>query len=125
AWWSAHESAPPPVYPGVRWEGRTWDREALRAFYQPWRDVEAAGARVHIGECGCYNKTPNDVAMRWFGDLFGLFKEFGWGFALWSFAGDFGIVEHGRAGARYEELYGYKIDRALLDLLMQSRAPAC
>jgi hypothetical protein len=121
SWWSGQATAPQPAYPGVRWEGRVWDRESLRAFYQPWRDIVAAGARVHIGECGCYNKTPNDVALRWFADLFGLFKEFGWGFALWNFGGDFGIVEHGRPGAQYEDMHGYKVDRALLDLILASR----
>jgi endoglucanase len=123
-WWADSAAAPAPVYPGVQWDGISWNRESLRHFYRPWRDVEAAGARVHIGECGCYNKTPNDVAMCWFADLFGLYKEFGWGFALWNFAGDFGIVEHGRPGARYEELHGYKVDRELLDLLLESRVPS-
>jgi hypothetical protein len=120
-WWSGHIDAPPPMYPGQEWEGRTWNRGTLRDFYQPWRDVEAAGASVHIGECGCYNKTANDIALRWFNDLFGLYKKFGWGYALWNFAGDFGIVEHGRPGARYEELHGYKVDRELLDLLIENR----
>jgi len=120
-WWSGHTTAPEPKYPGQEWDGRTWNRDMLRDFYQPWRDVEAAGATVHIGECGCYNKTPNDIALRWFNDLFGLYKQFGWGYALWNFAGDFGIVEHGRPGAHYEELHGYKVDRELLDLLMEHR----
>jgi endoglucanase len=121
-WWGGYAAAPEPMYPGIEWEGRIWDRELLRAFYQPWRDIERSGARVHIGECGCYKQTPNDIALRWFADLFGLFKEFGWGFALWNFAGDFGIVEHGRPGARYEQLHGYKVDRELLDLILANRA---
>ncbi len=121
-WWDGHATAPAPVYPGGVWEGRAWDRAALREFYRPWRDVQAAGARVHIGECGCYNKTPNDVALRWLGDLFGVFGEFGWGYALWNFVGDFGIIGHGRPGARCEPLHGYPVDRALLDLLLQNRA---
>jgi len=120
-WWNGHATAPDPVYPGVKWDGVSWDRKALREFYQPWRDVEASGARVHIGECGCYNKTPNDVALRWLTDLFGLYREFSWGFALWNFAGDFGIVEHGRPGANYEDVRGYKVDRALLDIIKSSR----
>ncbi len=123
-WWSGNAEAPAPVYPGVQWAGRTWNRDTLREFYQPWRDVQAAGAQVHIGECGCYNKTPNDVALRWLRDLFGLYKEFGWGFALWNFAGDFGIIEHGRPGAHYEQLHGYNVDRALLDILLASRVGA-
>ena len=123
-WWDGHATAPAPEYPGQVWEGRVWDRDTLREFYQPWRDVEAAGAHVHIGECGCYNKTPNDIALRWFGDLFGLYGEFGWGYALWNFAGDFGIVEHGRPGAVYENLHGYNVDRAMLDLLLENRVPS-
>ncbi len=121
-WWSGHEDAPEPMYPGIVWEGRTWNRDTLHEFYQPWRAVEAAGARVHIGEFGCYNKTPNDIALRWFNDLFSVYQEFGWGYSLWNFAGDFGIVEHGRPGARYEELHGYRVDRDLLDLMLNSRA---
>jgi endoglucanase len=120
-WWPGYEQAPDPVYPGVKWMGHTWDRETLREFYQPWRDLAASGVQVHIGECGCYNKTPNDVALRWFSDLFGLFKEFGWGFALWNFAGDFGIAGHGRPGAVYEEFHGYPVDRAMLDIILASR----
>ena len=121
-WWSGHAAAPEPSYPGIVWEGRIWNRETLREFYQPWRDLQAAGVRVHIGEMGCYNKTPNDIALRWLSDLFGIYRDFGWGFALWNFKGDFGIVEHGRPGARYEEIGGYRVDRDLLDLLIAGRA---
>jgi len=120
-WWAGHTTAPEPVYPGLDWNGVTWNRDSLREFYQPWRDVEGGGARIHIGECGCYNQTPNDIALRWFTDLFGLFGEFGWGYALWNFEGAFGIVGHGRPGAVYEEMYGYPVDRALMDLLLENR----
>jgi endoglucanase len=121
-WWSGHAVAPDPEYPGQIWEGRTWDRETLRDFYQPWRDVEADGARVHIGEMGCYNKTPNDIALRWLGDLFSIYRDFRWGYALWNFTGDFGIADHGRPGARYEIVHGYNVDRDLLELMVESRA---
>ncbi len=122
-WWSEHAGLPVPVYPGLAWNGIRWDRDALREFYRPWREVEAMGARVHIGEFGCYNQTPNDVALRWLGDLLSLFREFGWGYSLWNFEGPFGIVEHGRAGAVYEEMDGFRVDRALLDLLLANRLP--
>ncbi|MBC8143100.1 MAG: cellulase family glycosylhydrolase [Armatimonadetes bacterium] len=122
-WWKGHTDAPYPMYPGQEWQEKIWNRDTLREFYQPWRDVEAAGARIHIGECGCYNKTPNDIAMRWFADLFGLYKEFGWGFALWNFKGDFGVAEHGRPGASYEEMHGFQVDRAFMDLLLENRLP--
>ena len=121
-WSSDWRTGDGPTYPGTRYYGYTWNRETLREFYRPWREVEAAGAAVHIGEFGCYNQTPNDSALRWFADLFALFKEFGWGYAMWNFEGAFGIVNHGRPGAVYEDLHGYRVDRALLDLMQQGRA---
>ena len=77
--------------------------------------------QIHVGEFGCYDKTPNDVALRWFADLLGIFKEFGWGYSLWGFRGGFGIVEHGRPGTEYEEWRGLKVDRKLLDLYLENR----
>ncbi len=121
-WWRGWAGLPEPVYPGLVWEGRTWNREALREFYEPWRAVQAGGVEVHIGECGCYSKTPNEVAMNWLRDLFGLYREFGWGFALWNFEGPFGIVEHSRPGAKFEKYKGFKVDRSLLDLILENRA---
>jgi hypothetical protein len=121
SWWDGHVGLPYPIYPDTDWGGVRWNRDILRKFYQPWRDVEAMGVQVHIGECGCYNKTPNDVALRWFTDLFGVFKEFGWGFSLWNFEGDFGIINHGRPNARYETLHGYFVDRDLMEIMLASR----
>ena len=121
SWWPEGMELPEPVYPGLEWGMNIWNQDTLRTFYQPWRAVEAQGVKVHIGECGCYNQTPNDVALRWFTDLFGLYKEFGWGFALWNFEGAFGIVEHGRPGAQYEAYKGYRVDRDLLDVIKNSR----
>jgi hypothetical protein len=120
-WWDGHEQAPEPIYPGVEWEGRVWNRQALREFYQPWRDVEAGGATIHIGEMGCFNKVANDVALRWLTDLLGVYKEFGWGFSFWGFEGAFGIIKHERPGVQYEKIGGYEVDRALLDLILDSR----
>lgn len=120
-WWEGSKGMSEPTYPGGEWEGRAWDLDALRSFYEPWREVERQGNRVHIGEFGCYRHTPNDVAMRWFQDLFGLYREFGWGFALWNFEGHFGIIDHGRPGARFEEIDGYRVDRELFELVLASR----
>ena len=97
-WWDGWRLGDAPRWPGVVYEGRAWSVDDLRAFYDPWRAVERAGAAVHIGEFGCYRNTPNADALRWFADLLGLFREFGWGFALWNFEGPFGIVGHGRPG---------------------------
>lgn len=120
-WWDGYVNCPLPVYPGLKWEGRVWNLSALRDFYQPWRDVQKKGVAVHMGEFGCYNRTPNDVALSWLTDLFSVFKEFGWGYAMWNFKGPFGIIEHGRAGAVFELIDGYEVDRTLLDLMIENR----
>jgi hypothetical protein len=120
-WWSGHMYAPAPKYPGLRWQGRTWDRVALRDSYRPWRQVEQRGARIHIGEFGCFKYTPNDIALRWLRDLLSVLREFGWGYALWNFKGPFGVIDHGRPGASMETSDGYCVDRPLLDLLIEHR----
>jgi aryl-phospho-beta-D-glucosidase BglC (GH1 family) len=120
-WWDGHVDCPEPVYPGLRWAGRTWNLSTLRDFYRPWRDVQKRGAAIHIGEFGCFNRTPNDIALRWLTDLLHVFKEFGWGYAMWGFQGPFGIIEHGRAGARFEAISGYQVDRDLFDLMLENK----
>jgi endoglucanase len=121
SWWDGWKAGDSASYPGTNWDGKTWNLETLREFYQPWREVEALGAKVHIGEFGCYNQTPNDTALRWFADLFRLFKEFRWGYALWDFEGAFGIVNHGRPDAKYEKIHGFNVDAALLELMLEGR----
>lgn len=120
-WWSDSIHAPAPKYPGLRWQGRTWNRAALRDSYRSWQDVEAHGAGIHIGEFGCFKHTPNDIALRWLADLLSVFREFGWGYAMWNFQGPFGIIDHGRPGASMECIDSYNVDRALLDLMLESR----
>jgi endoglucanase len=122
-WWDGWREGDAPRYPGVVYHGRAWDRTDIVALYRPWREVEAAGTAVHIGEFGCYDHTPNDDALRWLGDVLGLFHEYGWGFALWNFEGPFGIIGHRRPGARFERRDGYDVDVDLLDLLVAARQP--
>lgn len=95
--------------------------QALYDFYQPWRDVQAQGVPVHIGEFGCYNKIQNQTALNWFADLFEVFHNYGWGFSMWNLKGAFGIVEHGRPGTKYEEYHGMMVDRALVDMMLAAR----
>lgn len=121
-WWKPHAGLPEPEYPGLEWQGVRWDKQALREFYEPWRDLSRRGVEVHVGEFGCYTVTPNWVALKWFEDLLSLYQEFGWGYALWEFDGTFGVMYHGRPGAVYENYKGLRIDRSLLDLLLKYRA---
>jgi endoglucanase len=120
-WWQGWRNGDGPHYPGCSYEGKRWNQATLRTFYEPWRSLEGEGVRIHIGEMGCYNQTPNADAMRWFRDLFDLYREYGWGYAMWNFEGPFGIVGHGRAGAPVEDLHGYRVDRDLLELMIETR----
>jgi hypothetical protein len=121
SWWSGHIRAPKPRYPYLFWHGRFWNRSALRNSYWQWRRVEKRGARIHIGEFGCFNSTPNDIATRWMRDLLSVYKEFGWGYALWNFQGAFGIVDHNRPNSQLESIRGYNVDRTQLELLLEHR----
>lgn len=123
-WWTEWQKAPGPIYPGVEWDGKIWDKAAMHDHFAPWREVAAMGVQVHIGEFGCFNQTPNEVALRWFEDLLALYQSYGWGYALWNFEGAFGIVEHGRPDAHYALVDGYQVDHDLLDLLIRYRVPA-
>ena len=53
----------------------------------------------------------------WMRNSLELWKEAGWGWALWCFRGSFGILDSGRADVRYETYKGHQLDRAMLELL--------
>lgn len=120
-WWEGSIGMPVPTYP-CEYDGKWWDRESLWNFYEPWREVQAMGRPVHIGEFGCYRYTDNAVALAWFRDLFDIFRELGWGYSMWEFEGNFGIASHDRPGVTYETIEGFQIDRDLLNLMIESRS---
>lgn len=112
-----------------RWEEPTWplkegdvvwNRELLRRrCITPWKELEAKGVGVHVGEWGAFNQTPHAVVLAWMRDCLALWKEAGWGWALWNFRGSFGILDSGRTDVAYEPWRGHQLDRAMLDLLQQ------
>ncbi len=93
------------------------NREKLEAFYQPWIELVNSGVGVHCGECGCWNKTPHNVFLAWFGDVLDILSTNGIGFAIWEFSGSFGVLDSGREDVDYEDWYGHKLDRKMLNLL--------
>jgi endoglucanase len=115
------ESFALPTWPLEDDKGATWDKERLRKeLVDPWQRLAEKGVGVHVGEWGCYNKTPHDVALAWMGDYLSLWKEAGWGWALWNLRGDFGILDSNRADVAYEDYKGHKLDRKMLELLRSS-----
>ena len=109
-----------PKWPGMKCDGVEWSRQALLDFYKPWKELAEAGASVHIGECGCYDKVDNETALAWYKDFFSVLNELDFGFALWNFRGPFGIAEHRRKGTNWEVRKGITFDRDLYELFVQS-----
>jgi endoglucanase len=114
--WKDPSQAPLPVWPGTI-DGKYYGREQLEEFYKPWISLVNQGVGVHCGECGCYNKTPHNVFLSWFGDVVDILTSNGIGYALWNFRGDFGIIDSRRADVNYTDWYGHKLDTRLLELL--------
>jgi endoglucanase len=114
--WKDPSQAPMPVWPGDI-DGKYYGRETLEEFYKPWIELKERGVGVHCGECGCYNKTPHNVFLAWFGDVIDILTNAGIGYALWNFRGDFGILDSGRTDIEYTDWYGHKLDSKLLELL--------
>jgi endoglucanase len=84
---------------------------------EPWKKLEQRGVGVHVGEWGAFQHTPHAVALAWMKDQLALWKEAGWGWALWNFRGSFGILDSERADVSYEAFRGHKLDRKMLELL--------
>lgn len=112
------ESTEPPVWPMVDRAGVRWDREKLRAeLITKWEPLTKLGVPVHVGEWGCFNRTPHAAMLGWMGDLLALWQEAGWGWSMWNLRGAFGVVDSGRDDVKYESFRGHKLDRALLELI--------
>ena len=84
-----------------------------------WKPVLDAGQFMMIGETGCYNKTPHDIALRWLEDNLRIWKEKGIGWAFWGFRGSMSILNSGRKDVEYEDYQGLKLDRKMLELLQK------
>lgn len=113
------ESFAAPTWPLVDAKGQTWDREKLRQeLIVKWQPLVARGVPIHVGEWGCFNRTPHDVTLAWMGDLLALWKDAGWGWAMWNLRGGFGPIDSGRTDVRYEDFRGHKLDRRMLELLI-------
>ncbi len=103
-------------FPGLPVQDRKW---LWTTTIVPWKELEARGVGVMVGEWGAYNKTPHDVVLRWAEDCLANWQKAGWGWALWNFRGSFGVLDSDRADVTYEDVGGHKLDRKLLKLLQR------
>jgi len=117
--WAGGNWAEPtwPLKRGKEVQGKEW----LRTKYiEPWKRLEAMGVGVHVGEWGVYNRTPHDVVLRWMRDVLTLWREAGWGWAVWNLRGGFGPLDSKRQDVTYESFRGHQLDRKMLELLRRS-----
>lgn len=122
-WMKDRTDWPEPKWPGaIDQAGYTWDRRRLEQYYTPWRNLIAQGVGVHMGETGGSHRLPSPIYQAWLGDVLGLCRDLGIGFALWDFLGasKFGILDSERTDVAYEDWYGHKLDRQLLQLLQRA-----
>jgi len=98
--------------------GEMVDREHMwRENIVPWKKLEEKGCGVLVGEWGAFNRTPHEVTLKWMKDCLDNWKQAGWGWALWNFRGEFGILDSNRKDVIYENFNGHKLDRKMLELL--------
>jgi endoglucanase len=117
-WVQGAENYPEPTWPLDRKEKGIMDKEFLRKDrIEPWKKLEQKGVGIHVGEWGCFNRTPHKVALAWMRDQLDLWKEAGWGSSLWNLHGGFGILNSDRSDVQYEDFHGHKLDREMLKLL--------
>lgn len=119
--WLDAKDWPEPSWPMTK-NGRLLDRDWIdRTCIRPWKALEARGVGVHVGEWGVLETVPHEIALRWMRDVLSLWKEAGWGWALWNFRGEhgFGVLDTRRTDVAYENFHGHRLDREMLDLLRE------
>ena len=119
-WVRGSSEWPEPTWP-LRQPKREFDRDRLRRErIEPWKKLEKTGVGVHVGEWGAFSHTPHAVVLAWMKDCLDLWKEAGWGWAMWNFRGAFGVLDSDRKDVSYETFQGHKLDRKMLELIRSS-----
>ena len=112
-----------PSWPMPQWpmtiDGQLWDKAYLkRVEIDPWVAIQKRGTFVHVGEFGIFYKVPAVVAYSWLEDQLELWRDAGFGWAMWSLVNGFGILDNHRPGSKTDLLPdGRQIDRGMLDLM--------
>ncbi len=121
SWAQGSDKFPLPTWPVQAGEKVTFDKERLRREnIEPWQKLAAQGVGVHVGEWGAYRYTPHAATLAWMRDNLDLWQSAGWGWALWNFRGDFGVLDSKRTDVTYEDWRGHKLDRQMLELLQKA-----
>jgi endoglucanase len=118
SWVNGSDQWPEPTWPLQEGDKPEWNKDRLRRErIAPWQALEKRGVGVHVGEWGAHNRTPHKVVLAWMRDQLELWKEAGWGWALWNLRGSFGVLDSRRSDVSYEDFRGHKLDREMLKLI--------
>jgi len=119
SWWNRPKGWPRPVWPPKE-GGQAW----VEAWFakRGWDNPRMGGVFTHVGEFGCYIRTPHPLVLAWLEDNLRVWKARKLGFVMWNLRGPFGIMDSGRADVEYEDFEGHKLDRKMLDLLRRYAA---
>jgi len=120
-WMTGSDQWPAPTWPlkvKQKDHEEVWDRARLmKTRITPFKALQVKGSGVHVGEWGAFNHTPHDVTLAWMTDYLELWKDAGWGWALWNFRGSFGPLDSYRKDVTYEDWRGHKLDRKMMELI--------
>ena len=69
SWVNWNENWPEPVWPLKKNDGKYVVRGTIaRELINPWKEFEAKGVGVMVGEFGVFNQTPHRYALSWMND---------------------------------------------------------
>jgi endoglucanase len=118
SWANWDETWPDPIWPLRKNDGKYVTRGTIaREVIKPWKDFEAQGVGVMVGEFGAHNQASHRFVLSWMHDTLEEFKKAGLGWALWNFTGSFGVCDSGRYDVAFENWHGRKLDRGMLEVL--------
>jgi len=121
-WVSGSDTWQTPTWPLREGDKSVIDKSWLRKnMIEPFQNLQKMGVGVHVGEWGAFNKTPHAVVIAWMKDQLSLWREAGWGWAMWNLSGSFGPLDSGRQDVKYESYKGRQVDKEMLDLLLADK----
>ncbi len=115
--WIPRDQLTWPLRDGAGYYDKAWLRRQLGDAWQPMLDKGLHP--LFIGEFGAHNRTPHVATLAWLRDQLAVFREMNLGWTLWNLRGSFGILDSGRDDVAYEDFYGHKLDRKMLEVLME------
>lgn len=99
----------PAAWPLFDRNNERYDSTRLDAHFRRWTEFSVrTGTPIHCGECGCINRAPHNLMLKWTEDFLGILQKYNIGFAWWTMHGPFGLY---RTGDFTE------IDRELMEIL--------